>query len=90
MTRRDEPRYWAGVLGHNVARRRVNLGWSQSVLAAKVTNAGWRLNVKQVSALENGGRYRGTVETYLPVTVDRMMILAQVLCTTHLTLLTEH
>jgi transcriptional regulator with XRE-family HTH domain len=83
-------RYWAGVVGINVRRRRKDLGWNQSRLACELRDAGWHMDQKTVSALESNVSRSGTVSpSHIPMTVDRLMILSQVLHVTHIWLMND-
>lgn len=71
--------YHAAIVGLNVRRVRRERGWSQTELAAKLTARGWRCAPRMISAMETNGHYGGKRRTRVPVTVDRLILLATVL-----------
>ncbi len=82
-------RYWAGVVGENVREERRALGWSQTVLADKLREAGWNINQSMISALERNGTHNGKLKTRIVLTIDRLALVADVLGVTIAILLDE-
>jgi transcriptional regulator with XRE-family HTH domain len=57
------------VIGTSVQKRRTELGWSQSALAAKCQLAGWDVSRSIVAAIEGRVRWVGDFEVVLLATV---------------------
>jgi transcriptional regulator with XRE-family HTH domain len=71
--------YHSAVVGLNVRRVRRERGWNQTELAAALTARGWKCAPKMISAMEINGTYGGRRHIHVPVTVDRLILLAEVL-----------
>lgn len=82
LAQEDDPRYMHAVVGCNIRARRKAMGWTQDRLARVMTERGWRLTQKQVSALESNSHYGGVKRRCrVSVDVDRLVLLADVLLT---------
>lgn len=71
--------YQSAVVGLNVRRVRRERGWSQAELAETLTARGWKCHARMMSAMEINGHYGGKKHIHVPVTVDRLVLLADVL-----------
>lgn len=78
---RENPHHWGEVVGEHIKRVRVGRGWTQGELAARLTHGGWNMSANRVSMLENCARNRryGEHTVHVKLTVDKLMLIAEVL-----------
>ena len=92
---RTSNRYWAYVVGANMRRVRLDRGLTMDELAPMLTAAGFDISASGLSLLERNKptAFRPRIASHLPgyvkVTIDRVMIIAQVLGVSYLELLRE-
>lgn len=87
-TRDDNPRYWAEVVGRNVAMIRQRRGMSRAELVEVLRDGGMRVSYSQVCAMELH-RPASLSSGWYTITIDRVMAIAEILGVTYLELLRE-
>lgn len=85
-----DPRYWAAVVGRNALAIRKRRGLSRLAVIEQIRARGVAMSPNQLLSLEHNRSNSSKRDSHTVVTVDRLMLLADVLGVSYLELLRDN